>query len=68
MNGRKRKYNPSQHTRQKVLKEWLTEYLNKDYEEIKKQGSLSFIQLFYDEYQENKVLPISIPTLKDEVN
>lgn len=60
VNGKKKKFNPSQNTRQKVLKGWLDEYLNKDYEEMKKHGLLSFIQLFYDNYKEENVIPVTV--------
>lgn len=50
----------SQTERKNKLLFWLKLILNKDVEEIKTYGYLSFIQLFYDNYVENKIEFITI--------
>lgn len=62
VSGRNRKHNPSQGVRRKVLGSWLTNLINMDYEEMKSHGSLSYVPLYYDNFNEKEAQLITIET------
>lgn len=59
-NNEKKVHNPGQTKRHKLLSLWLKSLLEKDLEQVHLYGYLSFVQLFYDNYEENKVEVICI--------
>lgn len=63
VSGRKRRHNPSQGVRRKVLGTWLTNLINMDYEEMKSHGSLSYVPLYYDNFNEKEAQLITIDTV-----
>ena len=59
-NGNKKKMEPSKNKRMDTLKRWLNYVLNLNYQELKKIGYCSMVQLYYNNFNSSNTEFITI--------